>query len=229
MPALRPVTEGSLADEAAAQLRAAIRSGAYPPGARLVERALAAELGVSHIPVREALAQLAEEGLVERTPRRGARVAQLSDRALDEISSLRVVLEQLVVERVQERLTAEHQRELREVVQHMHAAVEAGDIGAVFACDERFHTRLWTLADHALLLDVASQLRGRISQFLRAAIAGCDEAELRGLVVAHAELLDVIASGDRPAARAAMRHHIELAEARLRGSGTRPSGPEVAA
>ena len=69
-------------------LRGLIRDGAYAPGARLVERSIATELGTSHIPVREALARLAEEGLVVRLPRRGARVAELSPTLLDEISSV---------------------------------------------------------------------------------------------------------------------------------------------
>ena len=75
------------------QLRDLIRDGAYAPGERLVERSIARELGTSHIPVREALARLAEEGLVVRLPRRGARVAELSPRMLEEISSVRVVLD----------------------------------------------------------------------------------------------------------------------------------------
>ena len=86
----------SVAGRVADQLRDLIRDGAYAPGARLVERSIARELGTSHIPVREALARLAEEGLVVRLPRRGARVAELSPRMLEEISSVRVVLEQFV-------------------------------------------------------------------------------------------------------------------------------------
>ena len=95
----------SVAGRVADQLRDLIRDGAYAPGARLVERAIARELGTSHIPVREALARLAEEGLVVRLPRRGARVAELSPRLLEEISSVRVVLEQFVCRRVLERWT----------------------------------------------------------------------------------------------------------------------------
>ena len=73
-----PEAQVSVAGRVADQLRDLIRDGAYAPGARLVERSIARELGTSHIPVREALARLAEEGLVVRLPRRGARVAELS-------------------------------------------------------------------------------------------------------------------------------------------------------
>lgn len=92
---LDPLPADNLADQVVGRVRDAIYEGRYPPGARLVERTLAAELGVSHIPIREALARLTDEGLIERTPRRGARVATLTPRELEELSSLRIVLEQI--------------------------------------------------------------------------------------------------------------------------------------
>ncbi len=92
-----PLPDHGLADAVADRLRADIQSGIYAPGDRLVERRLADRLGVSHIPLREALARLEEEGLVVRPPRRGARVASLSPRMLEEVSSLRVVLEQFAM------------------------------------------------------------------------------------------------------------------------------------
>src|SRR5260221_9304507 len=100
-----PLADHSRADAVADRLRAEILSGVYAPGDRLVERRLAQRFGVSHIPLREALARLVEEGLVERLPRRGARVASLSPPMLEEISSLRVVLEQFVIRRLQGRVT----------------------------------------------------------------------------------------------------------------------------
>ena len=110
---LDPISAPGLADTIAERLRTAIQTGVYPPGTRLPERPMAAELGVSHIPVREALARLAEEGLVDREPRRGARVAALTARQLDEISSLRIVLEQFVARRVQAVWTPTIERQLR--------------------------------------------------------------------------------------------------------------------
>ena len=146
----------SVAGRVADQLRDLIRDGAYAPGARLVERAIARELGTSHIPVREALARLAEEGLVVRLPRRGARVAELSSRSLEEISSVRVVLEQFVCERVLERWTPSAEAELMRLARRMASAAERGSTKAVGELDVRFHETLWQLADHELLLEVAA-------------------------------------------------------------------------
>ncbi|GAA1845353.1 GntR family transcriptional regulator [Actinomadura bangladeshensis] len=215
---LDPLAGDSLADQVVGRIREAIHEGRYPPGARLVERTLAAELGVSHIPVREALTRLTDEGLVQRTPRRGARVAALTPRELDELSSLRIVLERFVVTRVQERLTAAEEKELRRMVASMRRAAARGDFGRLYDLDQQFHERLWELADHRMLGEVVTGLRGRIGAFLRAATAALEPEALERHASSHDELLDAIASGDAEAGCAEMSRHIELATERLRGT-----------
>ena len=209
--ALRGETVRSRAAHAADEIREAIRDGRYPPGTRLVERRLAAELGTSHIPVREALARLVEEGLVERHPHRSARVAEPGERELDELVSLRTALEQLVVVRVQERLTARDEAELRELIARMERAAERGDPRRVLAFDRRFHERLWELSNHALLMGVATQLRARIDAFQHTVLASLAPAALRDRAHAHVPLLDAIAGGDADAARTAAAEHIAAA------------------
>ncbi|HET6173162.1 MAG TPA: GntR family transcriptional regulator [Gaiellales bacterium] len=205
----------SVAGRVADQLRDLIRDGGYAPGARLVERSIARELGTSHIPVREALARLAEEGLVVRLPRRGARVAELSPRMLEEISSVRVVLEQFVCRRVLEHWTPAAHGELARLARRMTSAAERGSTKTVCELDVRFHETLWRLADHALLLEVAAGLRGRIESFLRAANAALAPEDLRQHALAHVELVEVLASGDEIAVAATMRRHIELGTQRI--------------
>jgi DNA-binding GntR family transcriptional regulator len=215
---LDPLAADSLADRVVGRIREAIHEGRYPPGARLVERALAAELGVSHIPVREALTRLTDEGLVQRTPRRGARVATLTPRELDELSSLRIVLERFVVTRVQERLTAAEEKELRRMVASMRRAASRGDFGRLYDLDQQFHERLWELADHRMLGEVVTGLRGRIGAFLRAATSALEPEALERHATSHDVLLDAIVSGDAEAGCAEMSRHIELATERLRGT-----------
>ncbi len=122
---MRTVSDRNIAEQVADELRAAIQSGELAPGERLVERTLADRLGVSHIPVREALTRLAEERLIVREPRRGARVAELTAQDLDEISSLRIVLEQFMALRVQERWNADAAARLESIVTAMGAAARA--------------------------------------------------------------------------------------------------------
>ena len=199
----------------AATLREWIQRGRLAPGARIIERRVAAELGVSHIPVREALASLEDEGLVVRLPRRGARVAELSARVLEETSSLRVVLEGLVVERAQERLTADARSELQTIVDGMIAGAIATDVECVLVQDQRFHETLWRLADHGVLLEVSARMRGRMNVFFRAAATSLAPDALRRHAETHQDLLNVILSGERGPAVAAMRQHIEVAAERI--------------
>jgi DNA-binding GntR family transcriptional regulator len=205
----------SLADGVVAALRTAITRGELAPGQRLVERRLAAQLQVSHIPVREAIARLVEEGLVVRSPRRGARVAELSRARLEEISSLRVVLEEFVVRRVMERWTPGIGAELHALAAEMSGSAARGDVLALYELDGRFHERLWQLAEHGLLLELASQLRGRISHFLLAATSALDPEDLVAHAQSHAALADLLAGGDVEAAVVGMRRHIEVARDRI--------------
>jgi len=219
MNSSEPLGDRGLADTVAEQLRTAIWSGEFAPGDRLVERRLARRYGVSHIPLREALARLVEEGLVVRLPRRGARVASLSTRTLEEISSLRVVLEQFVVRRVTGRITAKDRRDLQRTVDRMRAAAERYDLAEVNERDQQFHEQLWRLADHTLLLELAAQMRSRTNHFFRAAATSLGPTAAVQHAESHQRLLDVIASGDRRAAERAMRNHVEAATRRIAAYG----------
>jgi DNA-binding GntR family transcriptional regulator len=212
------LTGTNLADQVADELRSAIQTGRYEPGARLVERRLAAELGVSHVPIREALARLADEGLVERLPRRGSRVAGLSRRQLEELSSLRIMLEGFVAVRVQERVTPQDEKALRNTVKSMVDAARKGDVEKVLNLDRSLHEQLWELADHEILFELAAQLRGRISAFLRAATAMLSGPDLERHALTHVELVDVLVNGDPESAKAAMQAHIEDGFARVLGT-----------
>jgi DNA-binding GntR family transcriptional regulator len=216
--ALDPISAPGLADTIAERLRTAIQTGVYAPGTRLPERPLAAELGVSHIPVREALARLAEEGLVDREPRRGARVAALTARQLDEISTLRIVLEQFVARRVQAVWTPTIERQLRSVARDMVAAAERGDALRVIELDQRFHERLWALAGHDLLNELAAMVRRRVTSFLISATRALPPADLREHALTHLALIEALASGDRARAEGETERHISLAAERIRRS-----------
>jgi len=221
-----PLPDQSLSDAVVDRLRAAIWSGVYAPGDRLVERRLAREFGISHIPLREALARLTEEGLVEKLPRRGARVASLTPRMLEEVSSLRVVLEQFVVRRLKDRFTSEAHAELQVIVDRMVEAAEQHDLVRVHELDQQFHQRLWELTDHALLVELAAQMRSRTSHFYRAAAASLGPDEVRRHADSHQQLLDVIASGDRRAAERAMQQHVEQAARRIADAHLTPAEDE---
>ena len=221
---LEPLVDRTVADRVAERIRDAIHDGSYAPGTRLVERSVARELGVSHIPVREALARLADEGLVDRLPRRGARVAELTRQELDEISSLRIVLEQFVARRVQAVWTPTIERQLRTVAREMVTAADRGDAQRVIELDQRFHERLWELADHELLNELAAQVRGRIVAFLRAAASSLPPEGLREHARTHTALVAAIADGTPARAQREMARHIQVAADRVRPTLTDGGG-----
>ncbi|MFF7290999.1 GntR family transcriptional regulator [Microbacterium sp. NPDC008134] len=215
---MRTVTDQNIAEQVADELRAAIHSGELAPGERLVERKLADRLGVSHIPVREALTRLAEERLIVREPRRGARVAELTASDLDDISSLRIVVEQFMAIRVQERWNADAATRLDAIVAAMGAA-SPGDIDEVLRQDRLFHETLAELAEHRFLDEISAQLRGRIAGFIRAAndALGVDEQDAH--VRSHQEIVDALASGDPERVRTVVADHITRGARRITPTG----------
>ncbi|UNK70743.1 GntR family transcriptional regulator [Microbacterium sp. H1-D42] len=211
---MRAVSDQNIAEQVTDELRAAIHSGELAPGDRLVERKLAERLGVSHIPVREALTRLAEERLITREPRRGARVAALTAQDLEEIASLRIVLEQFMAIRVQERWTTASAERLQQIIDAMEAA-EVGDMTEVLRQDRAFHEALAELSEHRFLTELSAQLRGRITGFISAANAALPPAEQAEHVRSHREIMDAIASGDPDAARDVIAQHVKRAFERI--------------
>ena len=212
---LSPVSQRTLSNEAAERLRSAIRDGILPPGTRLVERELAKRLGVSRIPVREAIQQLVEEGLVKKVPHRGTFVYAPSYEEFEEIASLRVVLERFVMERVIAHWQPHHEAQLRQIVQEMWRAASQEDRQRVFELDTQFHHTLWQIADHNILLEVVSSLRSRISRFLYEATIALTLPEIETHVAGHEELIEILKNTDVANAKYAITGHILVAKDRI--------------
>jgi DNA-binding GntR family transcriptional regulator len=212
---LRPISERTLSDEAAERLRSAIRDGTLPAGTRLVERELAQRLGVSRIPVREAIQQLVEEGLVKKIPHRGTFVYAPSSEELEEIAALRVVLERFVVERVMARWRPHHEAQLRQIVQEMSHAASREQRQRVFELDTQFHHTLWEIADHSLLIELVSDLRARISRFLYEAAIALPPSDLEMHAAGHEDLIEILRGTDVELAKDMITKHVLAAKDRI--------------
>ncbi|MHB1295374.1 MAG: GntR family transcriptional regulator [Anaerolineae bacterium] len=213
---LSRVVQRTLTDEATERLRSAIRNGTLEPGSRLVEQDLAQRLGMSRIPIREAMQRLVEEGIVIKEPHRGSFVYLPSVKDIEEIASLRAVLEEFVVERVIVRWNDECEAQLRAIVEQMALAQRDHDHQRMYHTDNEFHGTLWKIADHSILLEIASSLRGRISLFLYEAIAlnlGSDEYDVN--VAGHQRLIEMLKRGDLQAAKVHITDHIMTAKGRI--------------
>jgi DNA-binding GntR family transcriptional regulator len=172
-------------------------------GERLTETRLAAELGISRTPVREALHRLRQEGLLDATPR-GKSLARLERADLEEILEMRTVLEPFIAARAAERGTPEGLARLRQALQQ---ELDAKSGGRFAQANHEFRAALLGLCGNRRLADTARRLDGQIQPLRRATLA---EAENRAIVVRHHRRL--VAALARHDAREAERVMAELME-----------------
>ncbi len=140
-------------------LRHDILEGRYPPGTRLVTRQIAEDYGTSEIPVREALNQLQQEGLIRTEPHVGAVTSPLSAADLRELFEVRMALEGLAVRLATPRLTDADLAEAREINRSLHGAVERGDaVGELNRFNRAFHERIYAGCNNERLLEILKNL-----------------------------------------------------------------------
>lgn len=215
LDSLSQLSRRTLADEITDRLRDAIRAGQIPLGSRLYENEIAAQMGVSRVPVREAIRRLSAEGLIKSIPHRGNYVYQPTRREFEEIASIRVLLEQFVAERVLVRWSSEYEARLGRIVEEMTRTARAGDHQGVFELDTKFHESLWKIADHDVLLEIVSSLRARISRFLYEATMSVPPDGLEAHVAGHRRVVDALTSSDPERVREVIVDHVLTAKERV--------------
>lgn len=151
-------------EQVTARLRQAIATGALRPGERLNQAELAERLGVSRMPIREALRRLDAEGLVTLQPYKGAIVANLSADELTEIYDMRLALEVLALRRNISRLTKDDLLAMEQLLRHMDDETD-GD--AWIALNVEFHDHLYGQSVGGLLNETIYNLRVKSDRFLR--------------------------------------------------------------
>jgi DNA-binding GntR family transcriptional regulator len=203
-----------LRQQIADALQGAILSGELKPGDALVETDIAARLGVSRAPVREALQLLSTTNLLETVPYRGTTVRRLSRSDVEEVYSLRTILETFALRRAVARHGAELAADLRASCDRMRASAAAGDWAELTAEDERFHRRLIEAADHALLVHVWRDLNLRVRQIM--ALRNLQNEDGMTVAFNHLPILAAIEAGDVEAAVRSLEEHIATAVDLLR-------------
>jgi len=198
----------SLVELTLRRLRHEILSGALAPGERLIEEQLTQRFGTSRAPLREALRQLAQQGLIEHLPRRGVRVAELSAADADELFALRDVLERYAVQTALGHPGAASLSALTVAWQRMDAAARAGDAFAENDAHQRFHIEVVALAGQRHLSlafePVILKLQLLMATNLRLETQHRDATEG---VERHRRLLQALATGDLPTAFNALASH----------------------
>ena len=209
---IRPPT---LVDSTAEVIRTAIFSGQIGPGERLVEAEIARKLKISRGPVREALALLAKDGIVVNVPRRGKFVQGFTPQLIDELYSLRRLLEPYAVSRVIATLDASVASQLEGAVQAIADAVESENAQLVAQRDIQFHDLVYDLAHHELLKRAwLENIAGKLQILLH--VTTQTLGALRDAEQQHRRLVDAIISRDEASARARFEGHIDEALERAR-------------
>ncbi|GHJ38671.1 GntR family transcriptional regulator [Streptomyces sp. TS71-3] len=200
-------TQGHLAVDLVDRIRLAIAHGELLPGQHLVENDLAAMFGVSRGAVRSALVVLDSDGLVTRSPNRGARVRPISLAEAVEITELRAVIEGLCAAKAAQRATPDERAELRRMDHRMRLAADTGDTAEYSRLSQAVHQAVREIAAQATAVDVLDRLRYRSVryQFSLALLPGRPQqgAEEHGAVVRA-----VVAAKPEEAERT-MRAHLE--------------------
>lgn len=225
---LSPTTRKGLAEDIVREIREAILTGRFGPGERLPEEALARALGVSRGPIREALTQLERQGLVISERNRGSFVARLTREDLDEVYTLRSVIEPLAVRRVVAQASDQDVSRLQALVDEIEDAWTLG-IGPVEAAelDMRFHDSLYQLAGHRRLLATWEDLRSQIHiLLLNRNITNADYGPM--IVSSHQLIVDAIRKRNEREAIAQITDHINGSYQRVAASYT-ASGAGAAA
>ena len=199
----------SLSKVVSEQIRGQILDGRFKPGERLVEDRLSAELGVSRVPVREALRVLSTEGLVRLERNRGASVAEVTPELVAELVEVRTLLEALNA-----RLAARHHdpeivTALQETLKRGNAAAQSGSPEQLARLNSEFHERLAEASRNSVLCDIMRSLRERTS--LAFALNGRNRA--REDWKEHAGILAAVIDGDEELAALLASRHVQKAAA----------------
>ena len=187
-------------------LRQAIIKGELKPGERLLEIQLADKLGVSRTPIREAIRKLELEGLVTMIPRRGATVAGITKKHLQDVLEIRRALERLAVELACERMDAEGLEQLEALQQQFIDHNGSDDVFLLANIDEKFHDTIYQSTLNERLVSMLENLREQMYRYRLEYIKDSSKRDL--LVNEHNLIIDAIRQKDAEAAKDIISRHI---------------------
>ena len=205
----------TLRERATRQLRQVIVSGKLKPGERLIEQDISEMMGISRLPIREALSILEKEGLVTVEPYKGAFVSCFSQEEIDELYSIRELLELHALQLAMQKDLTSLVSELRTVTQKMTEVYEkAGCDFHIF--DFSFHETICKKSGNRTLFNLWSELAVRIQTYLNVEAQQDRQQNAMGKMIhSHNELCSIIASGNQEDAARKLREHLAVGKSKL--------------
>ena len=190
-------------------LRAAILDGTVPPGCQLREAHIAADLGISRSPLREALTKLEEEGLVTKIPFRGAFVVEVSAKDVAEIASVRLLVEPFAAELSAEALRGSARHDLERTVEELSRATRENDLPAGIDAHLCFHRLFYDLSGHSILQNLWNGWESKLRLYL--AVDHRTYHDPQDIVAEHQRLAEAVFAGDSDAFRGELGRHFPVA------------------
>ena len=214
-PVSLPDSSGMLLrDLAYERIKDAIRNAGVSPGDPLSENSISKALGISRTPVRAAIQQLAQEGLLEIIPGRAVTVASQTFSDVIDVVHIRSLLEPELVRLATENISPSQITSLEAAMEEMEAAIEADDRPAWSRADATYHDILGRACPNKMLAESVIQLRNRVHHMANVDTQSNPE-RLTECTQEHREILDAIVARDSNAARAAARRHLDALRASL--------------
>lgn len=187
-------------------LREAILKGELKPGERLMELQLAAKLGVSRTPIREAIRMLEQEGLAVTVPRKGAEVAKMTEKDMEDVLQIREALDELAASRACERISEDELAELRHTMHEFEEYTKSGNLKMIAEADVRFHDIIYRATGNSKLVNMLNNLREQMYRYRVEYLK--DEKNYPILIKEHSEIVDGLSEKDRDRVTAAMHRHV---------------------
>jgi DNA-binding GntR family transcriptional regulator len=203
---LAPLAQSNLREKAREMIRASIVTGKIAAGELYSIAYFQAQLMVSATPIREALFDLANEGLVEVVRNRGFRVPILNDSDLTELFELRELLEVYAVRKLAGRFGKTEAQECRALAEETMVHAEASNLRAFLAVDRRFHQRLLRATGNRRLADIVGRLRDATRLYQLPEVT--ESGQLTLSAEEHLEIVKALETGDSEDAEAWMKHHL---------------------
>ena len=220
----QPALSRTVSEQVHGFIQHALLSGHLDPGDRLAEGELAAALGVSRTPIREALRQLDSDGLVVVLPHRGTFVRALDPRRGRQLYEARLLVEPATARAAAARVTDEQLETLRPLLASARYEARSGDMGGASVDNEAFHLALFRIAGNDVLLELWTRIWAEW-QLFRVCAWRNEPHRPRAVATEHAELYDALAARDEDRAGATMENHLGHAwshvERFLKTSGAR--------
>lgn len=188
-------------------LRQAILRGELKPGERLMEIQLANRLGVSRTPIREAIRKLELDGLVLTIPRRGAVVADITEKSLRDVLEVRRALEELAVRLACEKIREEEIEELKMAAKEFQKALECKDVTEYAEADVKFHDIIYRTTDNQRLIQLLLNLREQMYRYRVEYLKREESHEM--LLAEHEKIVEMIEKRDKEKATEAVCRHID--------------------